>query len=90
MLGQHGTKICGAASIQCYRDAEMKLYGEDIIEGLTDNEARTFRGACNCLPACTAIIYDGDIDRARFDWDTFLNYDNDAAAENFERYSRSF
>lgn len=44
-----------------------RLFGEDVIEGLKDDNAKSFRIACNCLPACTTIVYDAEIDRAKFD-----------------------
>lgn len=70
--GERSTKVCGASSVKCYRNAEKKLFGEDIIDGLTDYTAKSFRQNCNCLPTCTSIIYDADIDRARFDWKATL------------------
>lgn len=74
--GQKGVRICGAGSFKCYREAAEKLYGEDIIEGLRDEKAKSFREACDCLPACTAIIYSADIDREKFDWDAFQSVYN--------------
>lgn len=75
-LGNEKTKICGAGSIRCYRNAREKLFGTDIIDGLKDEEAKSFRLKCNCLPACTSIKYDADIDRATFDRETLLKFAN--------------
>lgn len=68
LQGDKNTKICGAGSIKCYQEAEKKLLGEDVIDGLKDHIAKSFRYRCNCLPACTSIVYDAEIDRAKFDW----------------------
>lgn len=67
--GDNSTKICGASSIDCYRRADEKLFGEDVIIGLKDDVARSFREQCNCLPSCTQIIYTADVDRAKFGFD---------------------
>lgn len=56
------------ASINCYQKIEEAIFGQDIIDGLENYAAKSFREKCNCLPACTTIIYDGDIDRSKFDW----------------------
>lgn len=66
-VGEKSSRICGAASVRCYETAELKLFGEDVIDGLQDTEAKSFREKCKCLPGCTSIIYDGEIDRAKFD-----------------------
>lgn len=65
--------ICGASSIRCYRNAEKKLFGKDVIDGLRDHNAKWFRQNCNCLPPCTSIVYDAEIDRAKFDWKAVLD-----------------
>lgn len=72
MTGEKNTKICGPAKIKCYKEAQKKLYGEDIEVGLTDKAAKSFRKQCNCLPACSLIIYDADIDRAKVDYSPML------------------
>ncbi|XP_031623091.1 pickpocket protein 28-like [Contarinia nasturtii] len=59
------TKICGAASITCYATAEWNLYGDDIIVGMKDQDARKFRENCNCLPACHHIAYDASFAAGR-------------------------
>lgn len=51
----------------------MDLFGQDIIDGLKNAEAKSFREKCNCLPACTTILYDAEIDRAKFGWTATLN-----------------
>lgn len=43
---------------ECYERAAEKLYGEDIVDGLQDDNAKLFRNNCNCLPSCTSITYE--------------------------------
>ncbi|XP_031632054.1 pickpocket protein 28-like [Contarinia nasturtii] len=62
------TKICGEANINCYKNAEKELFGEDVMDDLKNDSINMFRARCNCLPACTAIKYEADIDRTKFDW----------------------
>lgn len=76
-LEDNRTKICGAALVNCYQKAEKRLFGEDVIDGVKDDLVKMFREDCNCLPACTSIIYDADIDRAPLDWNAVLNTYND-------------
>lgn len=64
--GDPNTRICGTAKIKCYKDAEKRLFGEDIGDG--PNESRE----CNCLEGCTLIRFDFEIDRAKFDWKATL------------------
>lgn len=51
LTGDKQTKICGSAKIDCYTAAEIKLSSNDSISKL-----------CNCLPACTSIVYETYID----------------------------
>lgn len=66
-IGDNDTKICGAAKIKCYNDAEDKLSEKEFTEGLGDNIEKVKSG-CNCLPSCTSITYDAEISQAPFDW----------------------
>lgn len=75
-LGDRQTKVCGSLSIDCYRDAEKRLFGEDIIDGLKDEAAKMFRERCNCLPACKTITYDVAIDRAKIDFEAIIHSNN--------------
>lgn len=78
------TRICGASNMKCYQNAEKKLFGEDVIDGLKDKDAKLFREQCNCWPACTSIFYDAEIDRARFNWGATLE-SYKVAVENFKK-----
>ncbi|XP_055307692.1 pickpocket protein 28-like [Sitodiplosis mosellana] len=60
-------QICGATKVKCYTEAEKALFDEDTIDGLTDENAKSFRKDCYCLPACTSITYDAEIDRVKID-----------------------
>lgn len=64
-LGDKHTQICGAKSIKCYNDAEERLYGEDVIDFLSDPYAQLFRKQCNCLSNCQRINYEIEIKRAK-------------------------
>lgn len=57
-LGDNQTKICSPLKSECYKRAAENLYGEDIVDGLNDDAAKSFRRNCNCLPACTSISYE--------------------------------
>lgn len=48
--------------------AERKLFGESVINGSKNDTAKLFREMCKCLPACTYIVYDAEIDRAKLNW----------------------
>lgn len=61
------------ANIKCCRNAEKNLFGQDVIDGLKDKNARSFRERCNCLPSCTKINYRAEIDRTKFNWEATFN-----------------
>lgn len=60
-------KICGPGNVECHLDAARKLFGIDIIDGMKDKATRAYRENCNCLPACTTITYDAEIDKDKYD-----------------------
>lgn len=53
--GDNRTRICGAARIGCYQRAEKRLFGEDVMDGLSDHVVKSFRANCNCLPGSYAV-----------------------------------
>ncbi|XP_059608203.1 pickpocket protein 28-like [Phlebotomus argentipes] len=63
------TPICGSAMIQCYRQAEYELLQLEIQEDLSKISNRT----CNCLPACTSIVYDSEISQTEADVEKLFN-----------------
>lgn len=71
--GDKRTNVCGAGSINCYKTAKQKLFGQDLIDGLQDMTAKTFRKKCYCLPACTSITYDIRMDKSKYDWSAVLS-----------------
>lgn len=58
----------------------MVLYGEiselEMFDSIEKDMTKSFRDECNCLPACTTIVYNADIDRAK------LNYREAQKARN--------
>lgn len=68
IAGNESTKICGSAKIECYRQAQRQLFEEDIIDGLSNKKAESFRRKCHCLPSCTTITYEANVDRTKFYW----------------------
>lgn len=50
-------------------DAIDRLYGEDVVDGLRDQDAKSFRENCNCLIGCQTIFYDVEIDRSLLELD---------------------
>ena len=70
--GDRLTRICGTSSVNCYLNAEESLFGEDAINDLANGTVKHFREECNCLPACTTIKYEAEIDRTQFDYEEIL------------------
>lgn len=63
--GNDSTRICGTGKIECYREAQRILFEEDIIDGLTNKTAELFRRKCHCLPSCTTIAWEANVDRSK-------------------------
>lgn len=85
--GNESTKICGSAKIECYRQAQKKLFEEDIIDGLTNKNAKSFRRKCHCLPSCTAITWEANADRTKFSWRDALKRTLNWTQEEVSRYA---
>ncbi|XP_066904744.1 pickpocket protein 28 [Halyomorpha halys] len=75
-------KICGPGKKKCMVDAQYKLRVSEINSAYKSE----MMGSCDCLPACTSILYDGESTQADFnfhdvlrvygeDVDAFLPYD---------------
>lgn len=58
--------------IPCYRNAQKDLFGQDIIDGLIDENAIEFREKCNCIPGCASVKYNAEVDRAKFGFEEHL------------------
>lgn len=87
-LGDKDTKICGAMNVKCYVNAEDKLFGEDIIDGLTDRDAKSFQRKCDCLPACNKTQFAIQIDRAKLDLTKWV-HSYDVELDRIEEYVNS-
>lgn len=87
MTGNESTKICGSAKIECYRRAKEKLFEEDIIGGLTNKKAERFRRKCHCLPSCTVITYEAQVDRTKFYWREALKRTLNWTQQEVNRYA---
>lgn len=85
--GNESTKICGSAKIECYKQAQGRLLEEDIIDGLSNKEAKTFRRKCYCLPSCTSINYEAHVDRAKFSWRDALKRTLNWTNQEVNRYA---
>lgn len=69
--GDENTKICGAAKVQCYDDAEINLFDEKVARTEHDKSVWSFRQKCNCMPACLSIDYDAEINNVKYDMEIF-------------------
>lgn len=49
VAGLATTQICGAASVKCYKEAQRNLFEDDLIQGLVENSAQSFREDCKCI-----------------------------------------
>lgn len=90
--GTESTRICGVDKIECYKQAHLILFEEDIVEGLSDEEAKLFRQNCNCLPSCRSITYEVEVDRTKLNWKESINSfpPNVSSDEELDRYSVLF
>ncbi|ALC49619.1 rpk [Drosophila busckii] len=73
--------VCGEDKIYCYDRAERELLVREFqrvrslsVAGETQRGAET---ACNCMPACTSLVYNTEISQANFDLDEMLAAEND-------------
>lgn len=73
--------VCGEEKIYCYDRAERELLVREFrrvrslnVAGETPKGAET---ACNCMPACTSLIYNTEISQANFDLDEMLAAEGD-------------
>lgn len=57
------TKLCGSKFLTC-----TKIDYFNIMDETSNEYFQLYRHKCNCLPACTSIKYDVNIDRVRYSW----------------------
>lgn len=73
--------VCGEEKIYCYDRAERELLVREFQRVRSLNVAgETPQGgesACNCMPACTSLIYNTEISQANFDLDEMLAAEGD-------------
>lgn len=59
-----GVKICNSEKSRvCYNDAKKEMMRENMETSLKTSNSYDDRGklACDCLPACTSLSYEGEI-----------------------------
>lgn len=61
--GDQNTKICGATRLQCVKIAQSKLF--------TTQNGKAFRDGCNCLPSCTFVTFNAEINRMKLNLQKF-------------------
>lgn len=49
--------------MQCYDQAEDDLIAQDHLDGITKDQTD-----CNCLPACSSIVYNAAVSHTPFNW----------------------
>ncbi|XP_055693357.1 pickpocket protein 28-like [Lutzomyia longipalpis] len=67
------TPICGAAKVACYMEAEYELLQMEIAKDLNKSSKAS---RCNCLPACTSIVYEAETSPTELKWKKLLNAHN--------------
>uniref|UniRef100_A0A1B0AX56 Uncharacterized protein n=1 Tax=Glossina palpalis gambiensis TaxID=67801 RepID=A0A1B0AX56_9MUSC len=70
----HDMPICREDKIHCYAQAEDDLLLREFTEGLKTTDFN-YRGLteCNCMPACTSLVYNAEISQGNFDLDKLLS-----------------
>ncbi|XP_055382440.1 pickpocket protein 28-like [Condylostylus longicornis] len=68
MPRNNDTPICGLKNLKCYNEAEYHLLNEEFERGSkkSKNIFNSFSSTCNCLPACTSIAYETEINQAAY------------------------
>ncbi|XP_034487599.1 pickpocket protein 28 [Drosophila innubila] len=73
--------VCGEEKIYCYDRAERELLVREFQRVRSLNVAgeapKGAESACNCMPACTSLIYNTEISQANFDLDEMLAAEGD-------------
>ncbi|CAH1408253.1 unnamed protein product [Nezara viridula] len=84
MPRKEGMRFCGPRKKKCMVDAQYRLR---ISEVDVAYKSETM-GSCDCLPACTSILYDRETTQAEFNFHAVLEaYNEDTVA--FEPYDAS-
>ncbi|KAH8301008.1 hypothetical protein KR044_010587 [Drosophila immigrans] len=74
--------VCGEEKIHCYDRAERELLVHEFqrvrVLNVAGGEApKGAESACNCLPACTSLVYNTEISQANFDLEEMLAAEGD-------------
>ncbi|BFF90118.1 pickpocket protein 28 [Drosophila madeirensis] len=73
--------VCGEDKIYCYDRAERELLVREFHRVKALNAAREdprgVESACNCMPACTSLVYNTEISQANFDLEEMLLAEGD-------------
>lgn len=64
-------RICGVSLQSCYEEATVELL-EMEVRNREQPRRLGFVDDCNCLPACTSILYNTEISQASFEWKRLL------------------
>jgi len=73
--------VCGEDKIHCYDRAERELLVREFkrVKALNAGRenSRSVESACNCMPACTSLVYNTEISQANFDLEEMLVAEGD-------------
>ncbi|KAH8411341.1 hypothetical protein KR215_002417 [Drosophila sulfurigaster] len=75
--------VCGEEKIHCYERAERDQLVDEFQRvrflngGDTEEPQGGAQSACNCLPACTSLVYNTEISQANFDLEEMLAAEGD-------------
>ncbi|CAH1966969.1 unnamed protein product [Acanthoscelides obtectus] len=71
MPHEEGTKICSSGSQVCMFDAQNELLSREVEAGISNVDTLTHERTtsdCDCLPACTSLVYNAETSQADFNW----------------------
>jgi Amiloride-sensitive sodium channel len=60
-----------------------------ILQGVEQNMNRSESSDCDCLPSCTSISYDTEINQIRMDDDAMDSYNRDRQTDTNFRFQHS-
>ncbi|XP_058456339.1 pickpocket protein 28-like [Malaya genurostris] len=71
MPRSNGTRMCSTREMKCVLRAEPKLLKKSAQHRL--QQQSSFAVPCNCLPACTSLLYDAEITQSTYNFHETLN-----------------
>ncbi|XP_060522631.1 pickpocket protein 28-like isoform X2 [Cylas formicarius] len=72
MPHEEGTPICGSGNLKCMFEAQTELLQIEVQSGLNsidDEEGLNITSKCDCLPACTSLVYNAETSQADFQFE---------------------